>query len=352
MIRSLDVQKLPTKFPDPSKILYGRKEPDPFPKDNIFPLEWKVLTPRLLEIYDSSRDPGWSPNKLPWDTLDASKFTINQRYAISHWFALLSVFDGSGPAAFSRALIHTYEKNEEDPLRKCFSSIVRDEVNHEEFCQLSIQKLTPNGPLNYHPETDLGKIAQNNIKWLYHNGVRYWNGYKKSINKYPLAILFTSFLMGELAASTLFHGMYKKSTIEVFKEGFRFIGKDEARHLAICLETLKVLLPKLNSEQKVVITRQIRAGFVFLSGVLYEPPNEFWELPEDYRASLKILEYEARSAGLGILTIEERKENWKEAILRMKGIIEPYGILFPAIPEIGIDGESVSFDAEDIIPVF
>lgn len=66
----------------------------------------------------------------------------------------------------------------------------------------------------------------------------------------------------------------------------------------------------------------------------------------------RLLEESARGAGLGILSLEERVENWRAAVLRMKGVIEPYGIAFPAIPEIGIDGETVAFDPEDIIPVF
>jgi hypothetical protein len=36
----------------------------------------------------------------------------------------------------------------------------------------------------------------------------------------------------------------------------------------------------------------------------------------------------------------------------MKGVLEPHGIAFPAIPEIGVDGETVAFDPDDIIPVF
>ena len=57
----------------------------------------------------------------------------------------------------------------------------------------------------------------------------------------------------------------------------------------------------------------------------------------------------AREAGLGILTLEERRENWRTAMLRLKGLVDPYGIAFPAIPEIGIDGETVPFDPDDIM---
>jgi hypothetical protein len=342
----------PREMPDPMKILFEVREPPPFAKGNIFPLEWRVETPKMLEIYDASRDPGWAPNKLPWNTLDPNAFTADQRYALAYWWSLLSVFDSSGPAVFARAMIHTYEAHEEDPVRKCFFSVTRDEVNHEEICQRAIQMLTPGGPLGYEPETPIGKLARNNVLWLYHNGGRYWEGYKKAVGRYPLAILFTSFLMGEVAAATLFHGMYQKTTIPVFKEAFRCVGKDEARHMGICLAILDRLLPLLTDEMRLQITKQLRAGYVFLSGVLYEPPALFWELPDTWRPAHRMLEDVAREAGLGILTLEERRDNWRAAVLKMKGLLDQHGVEFPAIPEIGIDGKTVAFDPEDLIPVF
>ena len=91
---------------------------------------------------------------------------------------------------------------------------------------------------------------------------------------------------------------------------------------------------------------------MFLSGVLYEPPQDFWELPATFGPAHALLEEAARSAGLGVLTLEQRRDNWREAVLKMKGFVEPHGIAFPALPEIGVDGETVAFDPENLIPVF
>lgn len=338
--------------PSPEQILFGASEPPAFPPDNIFPIEWHTDTPKLLKLYDASREQSWLPNKLAWDTLDPKAFTLDQRYAIAYWFGLLSVFDSSGPAVFARAMIRTYETHQEDPVRKCFFLITRDEVNHEEVCQRVIELMTPGGPLGYEPKTPLGKLAQNNVKWYFHNGARYWEGFKSGVHRYPLPILFTSFLMGEVASSTLFQEMHQKTTIPVLKDVFRRVGQDESRHLRICLALLESVLPRLDEGQKATITKQIRAGFIFLSGILYEPPEQFWELPETWRPAHRLLEAEARGAGLGILSLEERRENWRTALLRMKGLVEPHGIAFPAIPEIGIEGETVAFDPADIVPVF
>jgi rubrerythrin len=342
------------KMVSPEELLLNAEEaPKITDKLNLFPFDWRVETPRLMEIYDNARDPGWSPSALPWDGLDWEQFTLDQRYAIAYWWALLSVFDASGPAVFARAMIHAYETHEEDAVRKCFFSVTRDEMNHEEVCGRAIKALVgPNGPLNYEPETTLGKLAQNNIRWLYHNGARYWNGYKRAIEYYPMPILFSSFLFGEVASSTLFHSMYETTNIPVFKEAFRNIGRDEGRHLSFCLALLKEILPKCSEEDKSIITKQFRAGFVFLSGILFEPPKEFWHLPDTFLPIQRQLEDVARTAGFGILTQEQRYDNWRTAVVRLKTIVEPYGVKFPALPEIDVDGEDVAFDADKIVPIF
>ena len=340
------------EMPDPSRLLFDLEDAPGIELNNIFPLEWHVDTPKLYDIYDAARDPGWSPDKLAWDTLRVEDYTLDQRYAMAYWFSLLAVFDGSGPVVFARAMIHTYESKQEDPIRKCFFSVVRDEMNHEEVCGRAIKLLTPGGPLGYAPQTPLGKLARNNVEWLYFNGARYWNGFKNGVDKYPLAILFTSFLFGEVASSTLFHGMYQRTTIPVFKEAFKRIGQDEGRHLGICLAVLQKLLPVLTDEDREMISIQLRAGFVFLSGILYEPPEQFWKLPPTFIPAQRHLDEVARGAGLGILSLEERKENWKTAVLRMKANLDPYGIEFPALPEVGIEGREVVFDPEKIIPIF
>ena len=323
------------------------------PQPNIYPMEWRVETEKLAAIYEKSKRVAWNPADLPWDGLRAEDFTPEQRLGIMYWFSVLANFDASGPAVFARATIHAFEQHEEDPVRKCFFSITRDEMNHEECCQRAITKLWPGGPLDWTPETDLEKAAHNNIAWLYHNGGRYWNGYSKSLGKYPMAVLFTSFMMGEVASSTLFRGMATGAKHQVFHEVFKRIGRDESRHLQICMTLLENDWPGLTEEHKEHITRQLRAGFVFLSMILWEPPGQFWDLPPYFLDNHRILIDYARQAGLGVLSYEEQAENWKVAIAKVRAIVERWGIAFPAIPELDLDGVDVSdISAEDIIPVF
>ncbi|MGH3068388.1 MAG: hypothetical protein ACRDMI_07345 [Streptosporangiaceae bacterium] len=95
-------------------------------------MEWRVESQKLAAIYEKSKVAAWNPADLPWDGLRAEDFTDEQRLGIMYWFAVLANFDASGPAVFARATIHAFEQHEEDPVRKCFFSITRDEMNHEE----------------------------------------------------------------------------------------------------------------------------------------------------------------------------------------------------------------------------
>ena len=111
--------------------------------------------------------------------------------------------------------------------------------------------------------------------------------------------------------------------------------------------------PGLSDEQEEQITKQLRAGFVFLSMILWEPPKQFWDIPDYFLPNHRVLVQLARDAGLGVLTYDEQAENWRSALARVRAIVEQWGIAFPAIPELDLDGVDVGdISAEDIIPVF
>lgn len=325
----------------------------PIEQPNIYPLEWHSETPKLAELYERAKREIWNPVDLPWNQLVAADFTREQRLAIAYWYAVLANFDGSGPPVFAKAMIHSYEMHEEDPIRKCFFSITRDEVNHEEVCQRAVTALWSPTPTEWEPQNEVETLALRNLRWLYYNGARYWRGYSEALNKYPLPVLFSSFMMGEVAASTLFHHMSREASHPLFQQAFRNVGRDEARHMAMCLAMLEKAFPSLSDENKQLITRQLRAGFVFLSMILYEPPEQFWQLPPEFLDVHRHLEEVARKAGLGVATFEAKQENWRTAMFKVKSVVERYGIEFPAMPEVGITGkEIVDIKPEEIIPVF
>ena len=161
-------------------------------------------------------------------------------------------------------------------------------------------------------------------------------------------------MMGEMAASTLFRGMASGTTHPVFAEMFQRIGRDESRHLQICMTILENEWPGLTEEVKGLITRQLRAGFVFLSMILWEPPAG-------------VLGAAAVLPGQPPGAHEPRpRRRARRAVLRGAGRElaggdgpgpgdrDPLGHRFPAIPELDIEGVDVADDInpEDIIPVF
>lgn len=337
-----------------TKLAQTNNLPPATEQPNVFPLSWHRQTNKMEEIYEASRREVWDPTELPWDTFDVDSYSWEERESMAYWWTLLSVFDASAPPVFAGAMIKSYEDHEEDAVRRCFFSVTQDEQNHEHMCGLAITKLLGHpDPLTYEPKTELGELAQRNAKWLYFNGGRYWDGFKQAVPKYSLAVLFSSFLMGEIAAATIFHQMADGAREPVFQDAFANIGRDEGRHMAICMTLMERDYPKLDLEDRAIITKQIRAGYLFLSAVLFEPPPDFWDLPDDFIDVQRRCEAVARDAGFHIPEYDTKLENWRQAILNLKAVLDRYDIPFPAIPEVGISGEEVNdIDLEDIIPVF
>lgn len=324
---------------------------------NVFPLEWPEGPKVTYDLHELAKRQLWDPEKLEWDSLKDAKLSADEKLGIGYWYSILGIFDAAAPPVFAQALIQMYKDHEEDGIRKCFSTILADELNHEEACRKSTMMFlpgNPTGPLLWTPKTTLEKKAYNNIQWAYYNGGRYWNGYVKAFDKYPFAVLFTSFLMGEVAATTLFHEMGKAATLPVYKEVFENISRDESRHARMALYLTQRTFPTLPEEQKAFITRQLRSGFIFLSLILFKPiPGHFWKLPDYFAKYHEELQDAAAAAGLGILTMKKREEVWRNAMLKVQKIVESYGIEFPAMPEVGLSGKKIDdSELEHIVPVF
>ena len=93
-------------------------------------------------------------------------------------------------------------------------------------------------------------------------------------------MLFTSFMMGEMAASTLFRGMASGTTHPVFSEMFHKIGRDESRHLQICMTILEKEWPGLTEDIKSTDHPPAQGRF----HLPFDDPvgaagEGFWELP-------------------------------------------------------------------------
>ncbi|TRM77726.1 aminobenzoate oxygenase, partial [Sulfolobus sp. D5] len=127
---------------------------------------------------------------------------------------------------------------------------------------------------------------------------------------------------------------------------------DETRHYAFTHLILTNNIAQMNDEKKKFVTKQIRAGFVFLSLITYKAPKEFWKLPPWYQEVHQKMEEIANSAGLGLPSIEEREKIWREAVSRVAGNLKRFNVKVPSMPEIGINGEEdVEIKEDELVAV-
>lgn len=324
-------------------------DPPQIQQPNIFPVEWEVETKELQELYEKAKKEQWNPSDINWSSLQEKDFDHIQKIAISYWFSVLATFERATPV-FAKALIKAYETHAEQPVKFLFSTLVFDEGRHEECCMRCVDRLCPFFPWKWKPKTTFEENILKAINWIYYNGSRYWRAFSQAADvKYNLNVLFSSFMMAETGATTIFRSIAERATHPVFREVFINIHKDEARHLAFTWYLLKERLPAASLEEKAQITKQLRAGFVFLSPILFEPISEFWKLPDGFLDIHRKMEEIARDAGLGVLTHEEKKKIWGDAVRSVKARIKQFNVSFPDMPEIGIYGEEeVQIKEEDI----
>ena len=316
---------------------------------NIFPGNWTVTNDRMFKAFDLSFAQNWNPATFPWDELDRKNFDSKERIAQAYWMSKLALFEKSGIGAFGFGAVRAAELNMEDPTKKMLASITYDECRHDEVCRRACDKLCPNWPYAYKPQSDFEARALRNIAALYEDGRRYWEGFLKAWEYLPPEILFAGFFFAEIGAETIFNAMRQTSKLGIYQQTFRNITRDETRHLVATMALLRAMAEKFTIEQKATITRQMKQGFIFLSPLLYRHKPEFWHLPADFDKVDQEMEEAARDAGLGVLTLEEKVKFWREAIEKKRSEIEEMGIKVPAIPELGVEGEVVQVKKNETI---
>ncbi len=316
---------------------------------NIFPGNWTIRTEQMFRAFDLSFAQNWNPSTFPWDQLDPKNFDLKDRVAQAYWMAKLALFEKSGIGAFGFGAVRAAELNYEDPTKKMLVSITYDECRHDEVCRRACAKLCPNFPYAYNPQSDFERDALRNIEALYDEGKRYWNGFVKAWDTLPPEMIFAGFFFAEIGAETIFNAMRQTSKLEIYRQTFQNITRDETRHLVATMALLRAMAEQFNEEQKMRITRQMKQGFIFLSPLLYHPKTDFWHLPSNFDQVDQQMEEIARNAGLGVLTLEEKIKYWREAIEKKRPEVEEMGIKIPAISEIGVEGVEVQVKKTETI---
>ncbi len=251
-----------------------------YPTPNVYPPKWTFDNEKAWQLYRRSKREQWDEEDINWEKIReiASGLDRKQRLAIAYWWSLLSNFDNATPV-FAYAVIKGFEHHLDTAVRGILTTITYDENRHNMVCGLAIDSMMKGFPFDFKPQDDLERKAALNVEWTWYNGARYWKAYLDAYKKYTLDVLFTSFMMGEAAATTVFTTMSKNSKLEEFSKAFRNTAVDETRHYAFTHLIMTQGASRMSDEQKALVTKQVRAGFVFLSLITYKPPKEFWKLP-------------------------------------------------------------------------
>ncbi|MBI3841434.1 MAG: hypothetical protein HY297_05745 [Thaumarchaeota archaeon] len=316
---------------------------------NVFPGNWDVVSETLLKTYELWFPQNWSPVDLPWGECDAANFSPDEAVAQAYWLSKLALFEKSGIGAFGAAAVQAATHAFEDPTKKFLSAVAFDECRHDEVCRRACARVCPNFPYRFKPKTELEAKAHANILALYENGRRYWSAFNQAWGKYPLELIFSSFFFAEIGAQLIFKEVGERSTNKAYAAAFRNITRDESRHLTGTLVMLERLAERMSTDQKSMITRQLKHGFIYLSPLLFKPMNDFWHLPDDFFEYDQKLEELAAKSGLGVPKVEDRSGAWMRAITRHRSKIEELGIQVPEIKEIGVEGLEVKVAKGDEI---
>ena len=316
---------------------------------NVFPGNWDIVSETLLKTYELWFPQNWSPVDLPWEECDSKNFSGDEAVAQAYWLSKLALFEKSGIGAFGSAAVQAATHDFEDPTKKFLTAVAFDECRHDEVCRRACARVCPNFPYKFKPRSNLEEKALANITALYDNGKRYWSAFNQAWGKYPLELIFSSFFFAEIGAQLIFKEVGERSTNKVYSSAFKNITRDESRHLTGTLAMLERLTERMADEQKSMISRQLKHGFIYLSPLLFKPMEDFWKLPKDFFEYDQKLEELAAKSGLGVPKVEDRSEAWMKAITRHRSKLEELGIQVPEIKEIGVAGLEVKVNKGDEI---
>ena len=156
--------------------------------------------------------------------------------------------------------------------------------------------------------------------------------------------------MGEIAAATIFHQMAAARTEPVFKEGFRNIGGRRPPHGHLHVAD-GARLPNGRGRSR----HDYQSRFARLSVPVrraVRTADGLLDLPADFIANQREGEEVARKAGFAIPGYEAKLNNWRAAILNLKGVLFPTSTAFRSRHSRGghYRAEITDVEMEDIIP--
>ena len=311
----------------------------------------------MEEIWTASQREVWDPAQLSWDTFDPDSYSWEEREAIAYWWTLLSVFDASAPPVFASAFIKTYELHEEDAVRRCFFSVTQDEQNHEQMCGTGDhQAARLPRPAHVRAQDRArheARTAQRQVAVLQRRPLlgRLQAG-GAEVRRSPW--LFSSFLMGEIAAATIFHQMAEGAREPRVPGGVHQHRSRRGPSHGDLHEPDGARLPE---------ARRVRSrpdhqadpgrlpvpvgGSVRAADGLLGPALRLHRGPAPLRGRRRA------TPGSTVPDVRGQEGELAPGDPQPEGRARQVRHPFPAIPEVGISGKEIlDVDMEDIIPVF
>lgn len=318
----------------------------PSQRMNLFPVDWDIDVEGINRIFQRAKTDQWQIEDLPWATYDMADYSPDERVALAYEMGRWRILENLGPALFARMLLRVSEQHESGLATKfMLTSLIADEGRHEELFTRLSQRAFP--LMTEDPSTlpPLAQAARRALGWLEWNLGRLYDGYDVAFRREPLPVATFSFLLGERVGVAVFNTRAENSSNPLLRDAFRRLARDEARHLAFMRLLFKSLGPVWeNPKLAAAGTRQIRAGFEFTSIIAgwREGIVRPWTFPAGYWEVDAALSEIARAVGLGSLDAEQRLGVMRDSMVDIRAVSQDYGVPFPAIPELGLDGVSVA----------
>jgi hypothetical protein len=149
------------------------------------------------------------------------------------------------------------------------------------------------------------------------------------MDQHGIGVAEGALLLVELVTGALYQRWTTGCTIPAFATAFRHTARDAQGHQAVLRALVARDWPLLEAAERSEAVAQVEAAASFLSAVVLGPHGG---QPDEH------VDLEARHAGFGVPTDEQRQELLRTAVLEVKDLQLRYGMPFPAMPELAIAG--------------
>jgi hypothetical protein len=292
-------------------------------------------------LWDSLRFRFWEPTDLARGMRHAGGLEPEQREVAASWWSLLAAADQLGPRMYAAAFVRATEQHQSDQVRWSLLAMLRDELQHEQFCRLALERFAPGWPRRYAPRTPLGRRANRHLDRVHREAECCWRHYQRGLTRHGLPVATGALLLSELAAGALCDRWADGCAIPALATALRHTASDARRHQAVLRALAARDWPSLAAPARAEAAVQVQATTGLLSVVMLDTAAGA-DLPVDLAASRRACQAAACQAGLGVPTAEQRQELLRAALLEVKDLQHRYDIPFPAMPGLAILGTEES----------